>query len=230
MTQFKDKGRGPGVGERRAVRLPGAHGRRHPRLRHRPGPGGRRPAPAPRARPRRRHPVQPPLRRHVRRAGGRASRPSAPGSWTSRTRPRRCRSRPTRPQGTIALLDDPAAITKRIKSAVTDSDSEVRFDPAAKPGVSNLLADPRRGRPTGRSRRSRRSSPGAGYGALKARGRRRGRRVRRARSRSATRSSTADPAEVDRILARGRRPRRGDRRAGRSTRARARRPGCFPAR
>jgi len=43
------------------------------------------------------------------------------------------------PQGTIKLLDDPAAITKRIKSAVTDSDNEIRFDPDAKPGVSNLL-------------------------------------------------------------------------------------------
>ena len=43
------------------------------------------------------------------------------------------------PQGTIRLLDDPKSITKRIKSAVTDSDNEVRFDPATKPGVSNLL-------------------------------------------------------------------------------------------
>jgi tryptophanyl-tRNA synthetase len=43
------------------------------------------------------------------------------------------------PQGTLPLLDEPAALAKRIKSAVTDSDSEVRFDPAAKPGVSNLL-------------------------------------------------------------------------------------------
>ena len=43
------------------------------------------------------------------------------------------------PQGTIALLDDPKAITKRIKSAVTDSETEVRYDPKAKPGVSNLL-------------------------------------------------------------------------------------------
>ena len=43
------------------------------------------------------------------------------------------------PQGTIRLLDDPAAIAKRIKSAVTDSDHEVRYDPATKPGVSNLL-------------------------------------------------------------------------------------------
>jgi tryptophanyl-tRNA synthetase len=41
--------------------------------------------------------------------------------------------------GFIALLDDPKVITKRIRSAVTDSETEVRFDPAAKPGVSNLL-------------------------------------------------------------------------------------------
>ena len=41
--------------------------------------------------------------------------------------------------GTVALLDDPSVIAKRIKSAVTDSGSEIRFDPDAKPGVSNLL-------------------------------------------------------------------------------------------
>jgi tryptophanyl-tRNA synthetase len=41
--------------------------------------------------------------------------------------------------GFIALLDDPKVITKRVKSAVTDSETEVRFDPARKPGVSNLL-------------------------------------------------------------------------------------------
>ena len=43
------------------------------------------------------------------------------------------------PQGTVPLLDDPAAIAKRFKSAVTDSETEIRFDPATKPGVSNLL-------------------------------------------------------------------------------------------
>jgi tryptophanyl-tRNA synthetase len=43
------------------------------------------------------------------------------------------------PGGAIFLLDDPKVITKRIKSAVTDSETEVRFDPVAKPGVSNLL-------------------------------------------------------------------------------------------
>ena len=43
------------------------------------------------------------------------------------------------PQGTLTLLDEPKAITKRIRSAVTDSETEVRYDPDAKPGVSNLL-------------------------------------------------------------------------------------------
>jgi tryptophanyl-tRNA synthetase len=43
------------------------------------------------------------------------------------------------PQGTVPVLDDPGAIAKRFKSAVTDSETEIRYDPAAKPGVSNLL-------------------------------------------------------------------------------------------
>ncbi|GAB3699780.1 tryptophan--tRNA ligase [Mariniluteicoccus flavus] len=43
------------------------------------------------------------------------------------------------PNGRIDLLDDPKAIMKRFKSAVTDSGSEVRFDVETKPGVSNLL-------------------------------------------------------------------------------------------
>jgi tryptophanyl-tRNA synthetase len=43
------------------------------------------------------------------------------------------------PQGTVLLTDTEAEITKKIKRAVTDNDGEVRFDPEAKPGVSNLL-------------------------------------------------------------------------------------------
>ncbi len=43
------------------------------------------------------------------------------------------------PNGAVFLLDDTKVITKRLKSAVTDSETEVRFDPATKPGVSNLL-------------------------------------------------------------------------------------------
>jgi tryptophanyl-tRNA synthetase len=41
--------------------------------------------------------------------------------------------------GLVYLLDDPAAVVKKFKRAVTDSDSEVRFDRENKPGVSNLL-------------------------------------------------------------------------------------------
>ncbi len=41
--------------------------------------------------------------------------------------------------GLIYLLDEPAAILKKFKRAVTDSDNEVRFDRAEKPGISNLL-------------------------------------------------------------------------------------------
>jgi len=41
--------------------------------------------------------------------------------------------------GLINLLDDPKATAKKIRAAVTDSEREVRYDPDAKPGVSNLL-------------------------------------------------------------------------------------------
>jgi tryptophanyl-tRNA synthetase len=43
------------------------------------------------------------------------------------------------PQGTILVLDPPGAIGKKIKSAVTDSGNDVRYDTEEKPGVSNLL-------------------------------------------------------------------------------------------
>ncbi|HET8716769.1 MAG TPA: tryptophan--tRNA ligase [Nocardioidaceae bacterium] len=43
------------------------------------------------------------------------------------------------PGGIIELLDDPKVSAKKIRSAVTDSDTVVRFDPENKPGVSNLL-------------------------------------------------------------------------------------------
>jgi tryptophanyl-tRNA synthetase len=43
------------------------------------------------------------------------------------------------PSGILELLDPPAVLAKRIKSAVTDAETTIRFDPATKPGVSNLL-------------------------------------------------------------------------------------------
>jgi tryptophanyl-tRNA synthetase len=41
--------------------------------------------------------------------------------------------------GCVMLLDAPTVILKKFKRAVTDSDSEVYYDVAAKPGVSSLL-------------------------------------------------------------------------------------------
>ncbi|MCU1533553.1 MAG: trpS [Glaciihabitans sp.] len=41
--------------------------------------------------------------------------------------------------GVVWMLDEPAKTAKKFKSAVTDDDREIRFDRAAKPGVSNLL-------------------------------------------------------------------------------------------
>jgi len=43
------------------------------------------------------------------------------------------------PNGIIEMLDNPAASAKKIRSAVTDSGSEIRFDAEEKPGLSNLL-------------------------------------------------------------------------------------------
>ena len=40
----------------------------------------------------------------------------------------------------ITLLDEPKVIEKKIKSAVTDSEGIVKYDPENKPGVSNLLS------------------------------------------------------------------------------------------
>ncbi|MFD9457675.1 tryptophan--tRNA ligase [Streptomyces sp. NPDC059985] len=43
------------------------------------------------------------------------------------------------PKGLVNLLDEPKVTEKKIKSAVTDTEAEIRFDAVAKPGVSNLL-------------------------------------------------------------------------------------------
>jgi tryptophanyl-tRNA synthetase len=44
------------------------------------------------------------------------------------------------PQGTVLVLDEPEVIEKKFKRAVTDTGSEVVYDPEKKPGVANLLA------------------------------------------------------------------------------------------
>ncbi|OPF84734.1 tryptophan--tRNA ligase [Streptomyces antioxidans] len=43
------------------------------------------------------------------------------------------------PKGIVNLLDEPKVSAKKIKSAVTDLETEIRFDEEKKPGVSNLL-------------------------------------------------------------------------------------------
>ncbi|MEU9344878.1 tryptophan--tRNA ligase [Streptomyces sp. NPDC048278] len=43
------------------------------------------------------------------------------------------------PKGLINLLDDPKATAKKVRSAVTDTDTVIRYDAEQKPGVSNLL-------------------------------------------------------------------------------------------
>jgi tryptophanyl-tRNA synthetase len=43
------------------------------------------------------------------------------------------------PQGVLRMVDEPDVIRQKFKTAVTDSEREVRHDPAAKPGISNLI-------------------------------------------------------------------------------------------
>ncbi len=43
------------------------------------------------------------------------------------------------PLGTVLVLDPPEEIDRKVRKAVTDTETEVRYDPARKPGVSNLL-------------------------------------------------------------------------------------------
>ncbi len=101
--------------------------------------------------------------------------------------------------GTILFLDEPKAIERKIKRAVTDLESEVRYDVAAKPGVSNLLSI--LGAATGRNPEA--AAEGyAQYGPLKA-------DVaaavieRLAPMQARYRELAADPAETSRILAVG---------------------------
>jgi tryptophanyl-tRNA synthetase len=102
--------------------------------------------------------------------------------------------------GLLKILDDPAVTAKKIMRAVTDDDGEVRFDRAAKPGVANLLTifsvlD-------GRSVDNLVAQyAGGGYGALK---KDLAEVVTQsfAPIRERTQELLADPAELDRILAR----------------------------
>jgi len=69
--------------------------------------------------------------------------------------------------GVVDILEDPESIRKKIKRAVTDTGTEVRFDDDNKPGVSNLLTIA--STLSGRSVADLESDyDGKGYGALKA--------------------------------------------------------------
>jgi tryptophanyl-tRNA synthetase len=105
------------------------------------------------------------------------------------------------PQGTLLLLDPPDVIAKKIKSAVTDSGTDVRYDPAAKPGISNLLelhaAVTGRGVPELED-----EFAGSGYGAFKSSVADAVVETLRPLQEAYT-TLEADPAEVDRQLALG---------------------------
>lgn len=105
------------------------------------------------------------------------------------------------PQGILWLLDNEATLAKKIKSAVTDTDRDIRFDPEAKPGVSNLLTI--YSLTTGQSiDQAVNYFEGKGYGDLKSEV---AETVVAALSPIRTRALEllADPAELDRILAAG---------------------------
>src|SRR6478735_1608775 len=104
-------------------------------------------------------------------------------------------------KGLVLLSDEPGRIAKKIRSAVTDTAAEVRYDPATKPGVSNLLVihSVLSGTPIAQVEAD---FAGQGYGDLK-----------KAVAEVVVEAVTpfrermaellADPAELDRILARG---------------------------
>jgi tryptophanyl-tRNA synthetase len=103
--------------------------------------------------------------------------------------------------GTLWLLDEPAVMARKLRRAVTDAGTEIRYDPQAKPGVSNLLAI--LGAVTDRSpEQAAAGLEGQGYGHLKVAAADAVAEFAAPVARR-TREFLDDPAEVDRILARG---------------------------
>jgi len=105
------------------------------------------------------------------------------------------------PSGIIEMLDEPARNAKKIRSAVTDNDREIRYDEESKPGLSNLLRI--YSALDGRSVADLEGDySGQGYGDLK---KDLGEVLVVALTpfRNATLEYLADPAELDRILAAG---------------------------
>jgi len=104
-------------------------------------------------------------------------------------------------RGIVHVLDTPDAIAAKFRSAVTDSDGEIRVDRAAKPGITNLLEI--LAAASGRGLDEVVAAHGAGgYGALKAAvAEAVVERLRPLRARHA--ELAADPGEVTRVLAAG---------------------------
>jgi tryptophanyl-tRNA synthetase len=105
------------------------------------------------------------------------------------------------PKGLINIMDDSAAVVKKIKSAVTDTDGVIKFDRESKPGISNLLGIHSAISGESVSELEQRFE-GAGYGALK------GEVADVVVSaiepiRNRTEELLSDPAELDRLLADG---------------------------
>lgn len=110
-------------------------------------------------------------------------------------------SKSAEPKGTLNLMDSPEQITKKIKSAVTDLDGEIRFDREGKPGVSNLLGIYSSLTDTPLTVLAERLA-GGGYGTLKAElAEVMVETLRPIRERAE--ELLADEAELDRLLARG---------------------------
>jgi tryptophanyl-tRNA synthetase len=103
--------------------------------------------------------------------------------------------------GCVFLLDDPAVSAKKVRSAVTDTGREIRYDVEHKPGVSNLLViySALTGRPVAELEAD---YQGKGYGDLK-------KDLAAVLTdfvtplRAAVRSYLDDPTELDKLLARG---------------------------
>jgi tryptophanyl-tRNA synthetase len=107
----------------------------------------------------------------------------------------------TSEKGLVYVLDEPDRVLAKFRSAVTDSDGEVRLDRAGKPGVTNLLEI--LAAVTGRSAEDAAAAhAGDGYGALKsAVAEAVDEFLRPIRARHA--DLAADPAEVERLLGDG---------------------------
>jgi tryptophanyl-tRNA synthetase len=103
--------------------------------------------------------------------------------------------------GTVYLSDDPSVITKKLKRAVTDTDNEIRYDPEHKPGVSNLLTI-RAAFTAATVEDVEKEFAGQGYGALKTAVAETVVDFARPFAQR-TAELLDDPAELDRILARG---------------------------